>query len=117
MSLSLLDNNTKSPAKFTKKKNYEKYFTLKHRKDNMESEYVESEQNPHLGSREIGHWTRYHHYHAIITIYARYRNEYRVHEFLSNNPLKITSPIEDVIQATSLILTADSNDVISDIQI
>ena len=72
---SILDNNIKTPSAFNTSKNYERYFTLKYRKYNVEAEYLENERTcktldlvPKLPTDDF---------------HVRYGNESRVHQFLS----------------------------------
>ena len=96
---SILDNNIKTPSTFTTTKEYERYFTLEHRKYDIEAEYFENERTPmHKTHRRLDSVPKL----PRDDFHIRYGNESRVHQFLSKNPPKITTWTEDVIRSNSI---------------
>ena len=81
---SILDNSIKTPLIFTTTKNYERYFTLKHRKCNVDAEYLENQETPiHKTYRTLDLVRKL----LRDDYHIRYGDESRVHQFLSNNPI------------------------------
>ena len=90
---SKLNNNFQKPSIFTTSKDYERYFALKHRKYNVEAEYLENERTPiHMTYTTLDLVPKL----PRDDFHIRYGNESRVHEFLSINSLKITTWTEDI---------------------